>query len=123
VRYINTKNKMETGEKSNTKKSNRRKFGLSLRYNRWLVRNIPFYFFLAALAVIYIANGHYADKMVRKINKTEKNLKEMEYEYKTVKRDVTFRSKESELSKAVEPLGLYPLVIPPVRITDTLNNK
>lgn len=114
---------METGENKNTAKNNPSKFRLSLKYNRWLVRNIPFYFFLAGLAVVYIANGHFADKMVRKINKTEKNLKEMEYEYKTVKRDVTFRSKESELSKAVEPLGLYPLVIPPIRITDTLKNK
>ncbi|MEO6818293.1 MAG: FtsL-like putative cell division protein [Ginsengibacter sp.] len=114
---------MKTGENINAKKNNNPRFRLSLRYNRWLVRNIPFYFFLAALAIVYIANGHYADKMVRKINKIEKNLKEMEYEYKTVKRDVTFRSKESELSKAVEPLGLFPLVIPPVRITDTLNSK
>ena len=114
---------MKTGENINTEKNSNLKFRLSLKYTRWLVVNIPFYFFLAALAVMYIANGHYADKMVRKINKTEKNLKEMEYEYKTVKRDVTFRSKESELSKAVEPLGLYPLIIPPVRISDTLNNK
>ena len=114
---------METGENIKSTKSSNLKYRLSLKYTRWLVRNIPFYFFLAALAVMYIANGHYADKMVRKINKTENNLKEMEYEYKTVKRDVTFRSKESELSKAVEPLGLYPLVTPPIRIEDTLNNK
>ena len=114
---------METGENKSHLKFNQSKFRLSMRYNRWLVRNIPFYFFLAALAVAYIANGHYADNIVRKINKTEKNLKEMEYEYKTVKRDVTFRSKESELSKAVEPLGLYPLVVPPMRIADTLRNK
>ena len=32
----------------------------------------------------------------------------MEYEFKTVKQDVIFRSKESELAKAVEPLGLKP---------------
>ena len=89
-------------------------------YNRWLVKNIPFYLFAAALAVIYIANGHYADKTIRKINGTAKHLKEMEYEYKTVKRDVIFRSKESELAKAVAPLGLKELLVPPVRLTDTL---
>lgn len=89
-------------------------------YNRWLVKNIPFYFFVSALAVIYIANGHYADKTIRKINGTAKHLKEMEYEYKTVKRDVIFRSKESELAKAVAPLGLKELLVPPVRLTDTL---
>ena len=94
-----------------------------LMYNRWIVKNIPFYFFAGALAIIYIANGHYADKTMREISTTEKNLKEMEYEFKTVKRDVTFRSKESELAKAVEPLGLKPLFVPPVRITDTLKEE
>jgi len=54
---------------------------------------------------------------------TEKNLKEMEYEFKTVKQEVIFRSKESELAKAVEPLGLKPLMVPPVRIVDTLTEK
>ncbi len=43
----------------------------------------------------------------------------MEYEFKTVKRDVIFRSKESELAKAVEPLGLKELLIPPVRLVLT----
>lgn len=89
-------------------------------YNRWIVKNIPFYLFAAALAIIYIANGHYADKTIREINATAKHLKEMEYEFKTVKRDVIFRSKESELAKAVEPLGLKELVVPPVRLIDTL---
>lgn len=113
--------KTTTAPKSDkkSKEIKRRKF---LKYNRWLVRNIPFYFFLGVLAILYIANGHYADKANREISTIEKNLKEMEYEYKTVKRDVTFRSKESELVKAVEPLGLKQLVVPPVRITDTLKN-
>ena len=93
------------------------------RYNRWIVKNIPFYFFTAALAVMYIANGHFADKTMRKISETEKKLKEMEYEFKTVKRDVIFRSKESELAKAVEPLGLEPLLTPAIRITDTLREE
>ncbi len=91
-----------------------------LRYNRWLVKNIPFYFFLAGLAVFYIANGHYADKMVRKAAVTEKKLKELEFEYKIVKRDVIFRSKESELAKAVAPLGLQQLTIPPMFLKDTI---
>ena len=75
------------------------------------------------LTVLYIANGHYADKTIRKINATAQHLKEMEYEFKTVKRDVIFRSKESELAKAVEPLGLKELVVPPIRIGDSNDVK
>lgn len=91
-----------------------------IRYNRWLVKNIPFYFFAALLAVFYIANGHYADKMVRETTVAEKNLRELEFKYKIVKRDVIFRSKQSELAKAVAPLGLQELREPPFLIRDTI---
>ena len=77
--------------------------------------------FLAILTVLYIANGHYADKTIRKINALDKHLKEMEYEFKTIKRDLIFRSKESELVKAVEPIGLKELLAPPMKISDSTN--
>lgn len=108
-------------EKQKVKSSFKRKN--QWMYNRFIVKNIPFYFFISAMALVYIANGHYADKTMRKINETEKNLKEMEYEFKTVKQEVIFRSKESELAKAVEPLGLKPLMAPPLRIIDTLKEN
>jgi Bacteriodetes cell division protein (FtsL-like) len=90
---------------------------------KWVVKNIPYFFFLALLAVIYIYNGHFADKLVRKISATEKHIKELEYEFKTVKSDVIFRSKASELIKVVEPLGLRELTTPPVLLTDSLETK
>ena len=86
--------------------------------HKWVVRNIPFFLFLTLLAVLYIYNGHYADKLVFKINTTEKQIKELEYEYKTIKSDVIFRSKASELIKAVEPLGLKELTEPPVLLEE-----
>lgn len=82
--------------------------------HKWVARNIPFFLFLALLAVLYIYNGHYSDKLVRKISATEKHIKELEYEYKTVKSEVIFRSKASELVKAVAPLGLKELITSPV---------
>lgn len=80
----------------------------------WIVKNIPFFLFLSALAVLYIYNGHMADKLVRKIATSEKNIKELEYEYKSIKAEVIYRSKASELVKAVEPLGLKESKQPPV---------
>ena len=88
---------------------------------RWIMKNITFFLFLAALAVIYIYNGHYADKIVRDINRTNKELKELQYEYKTLKSEVMFRSKQSELAKAVEPFGLKELTQPPVVLIDSTN--
>ena len=86
---------------------------------RWLnyhsiVKQVPFFLFLALLAVIYIYNGHFADKTIRNINKTAREVKELQYDYKTVKSEVMFRSKQSELIKAVEPIGLKELVESPI---------
>ena len=91
--------------------------------HKWVVRNIPFFLFLTLLAVLYIYNGHYTDKLVLKINTTEKQIKELEYQYKTVKSDVIFRSKASELIKAVEPLGLKELTEPPVLLDEGTKNR
>ena len=96
-----------------------------LDWKRWLnyqsiVKQIPFFLFLALLAVIYIYNGHFADKTIRNINRTAKEVKELQHEYKTVKSEVMFRSKQSELAKAVEPLGLKTLVASPVVLSDTI---
>jgi len=97
---------------------------LRFHWKRWLnyqsvVKQIPFFLFLALLAVIYIYNGHSADKLARDITKTTRELKELQYEYKTVKGDVLFRSKQSELVKAVEPLGLKELTQAPVILIDS----
>ncbi len=88
--------------------------------HQWVVKNIPFFLFLSLLAVFYIFNGHYADKITRKIGVTEKHIKELEYEYKTLKSEVIFRSKASELVIAVAPLGLKELTVAPV-LLDSLN--
>ena len=92
----------------------------SLLGYRWIMRNIGFFLFLAALAVIYIYNGHYADKISRDITRTNKELKELQYEYKTLRSEVMFRSKQSELAKTVEPFGLKELIQPPYVIVDTV---
>lgn len=84
-----------------------------------IVKNIPFILFLSALAIVYIYNGHYADKLIRKISNSEKNMKELEYEYKTLKSEVIFRSKPTEMMKAVEPMGLKELKQPPVVLVDS----
>lgn len=94
-------------------------------WKRWLnyqsvVKQVPFFLFLALLAVIYIYNGHYADKTIRNINRTAREVKELQYEYIDVKGRVMGQSKQSELVKAVEPLGLKELTGTPVVLKDTV---
>jgi Bacteriodetes cell division protein (FtsL-like) len=93
-----------------------------IRY-QWIIRNLPYFLFLALLAVIYIYNGHYADRVVRDVGKTGRELQELQYEFKSLKSEVMFRSKQSELAKAVEPFGLKPLYSPPLILIDSSNMK
>lgn len=73
---------------------------------KWVTKNINFFLFLSVLAVVYIANGHMADKTIRNINKTQNELKDLQYEYKTLKSEVMFKSQEEQVMKATDPLGL-----------------
>jgi hypothetical protein len=73
---------------------------------QWIVKNIPFFLFLSVLVVLYIANGHQSDKTIRKINNTTGQLKELQFEYKTLKSELMFRSQEAQIVKAADQLGL-----------------
>lgn len=73
---------------------------------QWINRNMNFFLFLSVLAIIYIANGHVADRTIRNINKTQNELKELQFQFKTLKSEVMFMSEESQIVKAAEPLGL-----------------
>jgi len=88
-----------------TEKTNRNPLKGFFNY-QWIVKNIPFFLFLSVLTVLYIANGHRADKTIRRINSTTTELKDLQYEYKTLKSEVMFRSEERQIVKAAEPLGL-----------------
>ncbi len=99
-----------------------------LNWSRWfhyqsLVQHVPFFLFLALLAVLYIYNGHFANKTIRDINKTEKEVKELKYEYKMIKGELLSRTKQSELINAVAPLGLQELTVSPVVLVDSLSEQ
>jgi hypothetical protein len=94
------------------------------KLNRWLsygsiVKQVPFFLFLAALAVIYIYNGHNADKTIRRIGKATSELKDLQGEYKSVTGDVLLRSRQSEMVETVKPLGLTELTEEPTILIDS----
>ena len=80
------------------------------------LRHLPFISFLALAAIFYIANGYYADDKIREVNKLNNQLKELRSEYISTKSELMFTSKQSEVAKAVEPMGLKEPVVPPVKI-------
>lgn len=88
-----------------------------------MVQHLPFFLFLSGLAVVYIYNGHNSDKIIKSISRTNKELRELQFEYKTLKSEVMFRSKQTEIAKAVAPLGLMELTTPPVVIKKDAGQK
>lgn len=70
------------------------------------MKNIGFFLFLSLLAVLYIANGHMADKSIRRINSINNELKELQFTYKTLKSELMYKTEESQIVKLVEPMGL-----------------
>jgi cell division protein FtsL len=86
-----------------------------MRYE-WILKNLLFFLFLALLAVIYIANGHMADNTIRDISITAKELKELQYEYKSLKSEEMFKSREAQIVQAAARLGLKISNDPPIRL-------
>lgn len=99
-----------------TSKRTKRPLWLNKFKANMIVRLVPFMLFLALLAIVYIYNGHRADSLVRASDQVQRLLKQKQYEYKALKADLMYRSKETELIQAVEPLGLIKPKTPPMVI-------
>lgn len=83
---------------------------------QWIVMNTGFFLFLAFIAILYIANGHLTDKTIRKINTTQKELKELQFEYKTLKAELMQKSGAVQMENAMAPYGLVVGKEMPIRI-------
>lgn len=81
-----------------------------------MVNNLPFIFWLFGLGIIYIANSHYAEKTVILTNKMEKEVKELRSDYIATRSELMFASKQSEVARAVQPMGIYESRTPPKKI-------
>ncbi|WP_443938147.1 FtsL-like putative cell division protein [Pedobacter sp. MW01-1-1] len=77
---------------------------------------LPFLCFLAFLGMVYIANSHFAVNNIRQIDKLSKEVKELGWEYKSLKADLMFKSKLTEVAKKVDTLGIKELIEPPKKI-------
>jgi Bacteriodetes cell division protein (FtsL-like) len=87
---------------------------------------VPFIFFIVFLCMLYISNSYYAEGMVRDINKTSNELKELRSEYITTKSDLMHASKQSEVAVIAKAIGIDESTTPPYkinRVTDTTTHN
>ena len=81
-----------------------------------ILNNLIFVLFLGFLAIIYIANAHYAERNVREIQLMQKEIKEMRWYYMSLQAENMYKSKHSEMRESVKDLGLKPQNGRPKRI-------
>lgn len=80
------------------------------------VEYFPYILYVSIVALFYIANSHYADNTVRDIAKMKTEVEDLRADYTTLKSDYMFASKQSEVAKNVEPMGLFESAEPPYAI-------
>lgn len=78
--------------------------------------NLPLVLFIAMLGVLHVANNHTAENKIRQMNKLEQDIKELRWTYMTAKSELMYKSKQSEVAKMVEEMGLNELTAPPYKI-------
>lgn len=84
--------------------------------SEWVLKNLPFVLFLVFLLIAYIANAHSSEKKVRAIQGLQREVKELRWEYMSLKSGLMFSTKQSEIVKAVAPMGLKPMKGKPNKI-------
>jgi cell division protein FtsL len=91
--------------------------GLIQRFFEMAYTHIRFLFFLFILCMIYIWNNHMAQKLVTDINKKAKELKELRWDYLTIKADLMYRSKLTEVLPRAQKMNLEEMSKPPYKLT------
>ena len=74
---------------------------------------------IAFLGMIYIANRHFAEKNIRDIDKLSTQVKELSWDFKSLKADLMLKSTQTEVAKEVDTIGLIEPNDPPQKIMIT----
>ena len=80
------------------------------------VQYVPKILFIMTLGILYISNTHYAEKTVREINAIHAEVEDLRADYTTLKSDLMFASKQSEVARKVKEFGLKESLRPPYKV-------
>jgi hypothetical protein len=80
------------------------------------VQYIPYILYVAVVLIFYIGNTHYADRTVRQIDKVKTEVEDLRADYTTLKAELMFASKQSEVAKKTASLGIEESSQPPYKI-------
>lgn len=83
----------------------------------WMARQIPFALFIMVFLLIHIYNVHTTERIIRKTDTLNKEIKELRSEYITILSELMSESKQSTVAKKLDTLGIKELISPPIKIT------
>jgi hypothetical protein len=80
------------------------------------VKYLPKILFAVLLSMLYISNTHYAEKATRRIDKMQNEVEDLRADYTTLKADIMYSSKQSEVARRVKEIGLKESLNPPFKV-------
>src|SRR5690349_20452906 len=80
------------------------------------VQYLPKILFVLALGLIYISNTYYAEKTTRAINAAQSDVEDLRADFTTLKSDLMFAGKQSEVARKVKAFGLKESLKPPFKV-------
>lgn len=87
-----------------------------------MLKQIPFGLFIVLLLLIHIWNAHNVEKVIRKTDKLNREIKELRSEYISILSELMSESKQSAVSAKLDTLGIKELTTPPYKITKNSGN-
>jgi cell division protein FtsL len=87
-----------------------------------MLKQVPFGLFIVLLLLIHIWNAHNVEKVIRKTDKLNREIKELRSEYISILSELMSESKQSTIAAKVDTLGIKELTTPPFKITQPSGN-
>ena len=82
------------------------RLNISHHTTEWVFANFRFVLFLGFLALVYIANAHYSERNVRQIQQLQREIKELKWEYISIKSETMYKSMQSQIDKSLDRSGV-----------------
>lgn len=87
-----------------------------------MLKQIPFALFIVLLLLVHIWNAHNVEKIIRRTDSLNREIKELRSEYISILSELMSESKQSTVAAKLDTLGIKELTTPPYKITQTSGN-
>lgn len=87
-----------------------------------MLKQIPFALFIVLLLLIHIWNAHNVEKVIRRTDTLNREIKELRSEYISILSELMSESKQSAVAAKLDTLGIKELTTPPFKITQNSGN-